>query len=62
MFTGIVQGMGKLVAIKQPAPDFRTHTVALPDEMSGDIAAGCIGCPQWLLLNDYAHSRQRSGF
>lgn len=40
MFTGIVQGMGKLVAIKQPAPDFRTHTVALPDEMSGALQQG----------------------
>ncbi|MDK4575077.1 riboflavin synthase [Kingella kingae] len=40
MFTGIVQGMGKLVAIKQPAPDFRTHTVVLPDEMRGALQQG----------------------
>lgn len=30
MFTGIVQGMGKITDIVQPSPDFRTHTVEIP--------------------------------
>ena len=34
MFTGIVQGMGKITDIAQPSPDFRTHTVELPPEIA----------------------------
>ncbi|MDK4683645.1 riboflavin synthase subunit alpha [Kingella negevensis] len=40
MFTGIVQGMGKLVAIEQPSADFRSHTVELPEHMAQDLQIG----------------------
>lgn len=40
MFTGIVQGMGKLVRIEQPSPDFRSHTIALPDHLAHDLQLG----------------------
>ena len=40
MFTGIVQGMGTIVRIDQPAPDFRSHTVALPPEMAHGLQIG----------------------
>lgn len=37
MFTGIVQGMGRVVSVEQPAADFRTHTVELPEDMAGGL-------------------------
>ena len=40
MFTGIVQGMGRVVSIEQPAADFRTHTVELPEDMAGGLQTG----------------------
>ena len=40
MFTGIVQGMGRVVSIEQPAVDFRTHTVELPEDMAGGLQTG----------------------
>lgn len=40
MFTGIVQGTGKLIAIEQKNADFRTHTVELPDHMAHDLQIG----------------------
>ena len=40
MFTGIVQGMGRVVSVEQPAADFRTHTVELPEDMAGDLQTG----------------------
>ncbi|MGN6983714.1 riboflavin synthase subunit alpha [Neisseria sp. P0008.S010] len=40
MFTGIVQGMGRVVSIEQPAADFRTHTVELPGDMAGGLQTG----------------------
>ncbi|MDK4687784.1 riboflavin synthase [Kingella negevensis] len=40
MFTGIVQGMGKLVAIEQSSADFRSHTVELPEHMAKDLQIG----------------------
>ncbi|QMT31270.1 riboflavin synthase subunit alpha [Alysiella filiformis] len=40
MFTGIVQGMGELIAINQKSDDFRSHTVALPPHMAHDLQVG----------------------
>ena len=40
MFTGIVQGMGRIVSIGQPAADFRRHTVELPDGMADGLKTG----------------------
>ena len=40
MFTGIVQGMGRVVSVEQPAADFRTHTVELPGDMAGGLQTG----------------------
>ena len=40
MFTGIVQGMGRVVSIEQPAADFRTHTVELPEDMACGLQTG----------------------
>ncbi|MGN6840001.1 riboflavin synthase, partial [Neisseria sp. P0021.S002] len=40
MFTGIVQGMGKVTDIAQPSPDFRTHTVELPPEIADNLPPG----------------------
>ncbi len=40
MFTGIVQGMGRIVSVEQPAADFRTHTVELPEDMAGGLQTG----------------------
>ncbi|HFC6351768.1 TPA: riboflavin synthase subunit alpha [Neisseria elongata] len=40
MFTGIVQGMGRVVSVEQPATDFRTHTVELPEDMAGGLQTG----------------------
>lgn len=40
MFTGIVQGTGKIIRIAQPAADFRTHTVLLPEHMAHDLQIG----------------------
>ena len=40
MFTGIVQGMGRIVSVEQPAADFRTHTVELPEDMANGLQTG----------------------
>ena len=40
MFTGIVQGMGRVVSVEQPAADFRTHTVELPEDMANGLQTG----------------------
>ena len=40
MFTGIVQGMGRVVLIEQPSPDFRRHTVELPEHMAHGLQTG----------------------
>ena len=40
MFTGIVQGMGRVVSVEQPAADFRTHTIELPEDMAGGLQTG----------------------
>ena len=40
MFTGIVQGMGRVVSVEQPAADFRTYTVELPEDMAGGLQTG----------------------
>ena len=40
MFTGIVQGMGRVVSVEQPAADFCTHTVELPEDMAGGLQTG----------------------
>ncbi|WP_416190627.1 riboflavin synthase subunit alpha [Neisseria sp. CCUG12390] len=40
MFTGIVQGMGRIVAVNQPSSDFRTHIVELPLSMADNLKTG----------------------
>ncbi len=40
MFTGIVQGLGEITAIRQPSPDFRTHTVRLPAGAAEGLSIG----------------------
>lgn len=40
MFTGIVQGMGRITAVREPSADFRTHTVELPEEMAHNLQIG----------------------
>ena len=40
MFTGIVQGMATLTAIEQTCPDFRRHTVRLPEHLSHGLQTG----------------------
>ena len=40
MFTGIVQGTGKIVHIHQPSADFRSHPVALPEHMAHNLQIG----------------------
>ena len=32
--------MGRVVSVEQPAADFRTHTVELPEDMAGDLQTG----------------------
>ena len=60
MFTGIVQGMGKITDIAQPSPDFRTHTVELPPEIADNLQTGRICRQQWLLPDHYPNRRQQS--
>ncbi|STZ75908.1 riboflavin synthase [Bergeriella denitrificans] len=40
MFTGIVQGMGQIIEVAEPAADFRTHVVELPPEMADNLQIG----------------------
>lgn len=40
MFTGIVQGIGEIIAIREPSDDFRTHVVKLPDGMTEHLQIG----------------------
>ncbi|MCS4533171.1 MULTISPECIES: riboflavin synthase subunit alpha [Neisseria] len=40
MFTGIVQGVGKIVAKEMPAADFCTFTVELPENMADNLQTG----------------------
>ena len=40
MFTGIVQGLGEVLAVDQRAPDFRSHTVRLPEGANADLRVG----------------------
>lgn len=40
MFTGIVQGMGTLVAVRDESASFRRHTVELPAHMAADLQVG----------------------
>ena len=32
--------MGRVVSVEQPAADFRTHTVELPEDMAGGLQTG----------------------
>ncbi|QEY24567.1 riboflavin synthase subunit alpha [Neisseria animalis] len=40
MFTGIVQGMGRIVEVEEPSEHFRTHVVELPQEMADNLKIG----------------------
>ena len=40
MFTGIVQGLGEVLAVDQRALDFRSHTVRLPEGADADLRVG----------------------
>lgn len=40
MFTGIVQGMGRIVAKDAPSADFCTYTVELPEDMAHNLQIG----------------------
>lgn len=40
MFTGIVQGIGKVIAIHQPSADFRRHTLELPTQLAQQLTIG----------------------
>ena len=40
MFTGIVQGIGRISAVHAPSPDFRTHIVELPEAMAHQLQIG----------------------
>ena len=40
MFTGIVQGLGEVLAVDQRAPDFRSHTVRLPEGADANLRVG----------------------
>lgn len=40
MFTGIVQGMGEITAVRTQGSDFRTHTVRLPPELADGLQEG----------------------
>lgn len=40
MFTGIVQGQGKLLEILQASEAFRTHRVQLPEKMTENLQVG----------------------
>ena len=43
MFTGIVQGIGRISAVHAPAPHFRTHIVELPAAMAHQLQIGASG-------------------
>ena len=60
MFTGIVQGMGKITDIAQPSPDFRTHTVELPPRNRRQSANRRLCRQQWLLPDHHPNRRQQS--
>lgn len=61
MFTGIVQGLGTIIAINQPSADFRSHTVALPKHASQDLQIGASvahnGC--CLTITEFSGSHAR---
>ncbi|HFC8547373.1 TPA: riboflavin synthase [Neisseria lactamica] len=40
MFTGIVQGLGKLTAIRRPSEAFQTYVVELPQEAADNLQRG----------------------
>lgn len=40
MFTGIVQGVGRVAAVENASADFRTHVVDLPPAMAGNLHIG----------------------
>ncbi len=40
MFTGIVQGMARVVAVSQPTADFRRHTIELPEHLAHSLQIG----------------------
>lgn len=40
MFTGIVQGMGRIIRIREASSDFRTHVVELPPEITEGLQIG----------------------
>lgn len=40
MFTGIVQGLGKLTAIHRPSEAFQTYVVELPQEAAENLQHG----------------------
>lgn len=40
MFTGIVQGMARVVAVSQPTVDFRRHTIELPEHLAHSLQIG----------------------
>lgn len=62
MFTGIVQGMGRIVAIEQPAADFRTHIVELPPEMADNLQIGASVANNGCCLTITAIDRNRVSF
>lgn len=40
MFSGIVQGMAQLVSIQAANPQFRSHTIRLPENLSTNLQTG----------------------
>lgn len=40
MFTGIVQGMGRITAVETPSADFCSYTVELPEGMADGLQTG----------------------
>ncbi|WP_373740994.1 riboflavin synthase subunit alpha [Neisseria sp.] len=40
MFTGIVQGIGRVAAVNAPSENFRTHVVELPENMAENLQIG----------------------
>lgn len=59
MFTGIVQGIGRVVDIHQPSENFRTHIIELPSHMTDNLQIGASiannGC--CLTITQIQHNR-----
>lgn len=62
MFTGIVQGIGRVLAVENESADFRTHLVELPADIADNLQIGASVAHNGCCLTITEHEGNRARF